>query len=187
MTTKVCTKCGVEKPLGEYYKDRRAKDGAYSECKSCSYERTKQYAKANPEKGKKARLSWKTKNPERVKEIKRRHYLNNSEKAKEGTRKWKIKNIEAVKEYSQEWVRNNPEKMRENARRYRLNNPERYKKMNRIKAQRNVEELSGSYVKGIIKKLYNIDADDITPETIEMKRRSIKYYRELNQLKKLTK
>lgn len=33
--TKVCTKCKKNKPLEDYYKDARVKDGRASECKSC--------------------------------------------------------------------------------------------------------------------------------------------------------
>jgi hypothetical protein len=33
--SKKCTKCGEVKPLDDYYKDRRSKDGRYSKCKIC--------------------------------------------------------------------------------------------------------------------------------------------------------
>ena len=36
MTTKPCTMCGVVKPLGDFYRDRRKRDGLYSECKTCT-------------------------------------------------------------------------------------------------------------------------------------------------------
>lgn len=32
---KVCTKCGIEKPLEEYYKDRVKLDGLRNSCKDC--------------------------------------------------------------------------------------------------------------------------------------------------------
>jgi hypothetical protein len=34
--SKVCTKCGADKPLSEYRADRRAKDGKHSSCKACA-------------------------------------------------------------------------------------------------------------------------------------------------------
>lgn len=34
---KECTKCKEVKSTSEYYKDKRAKDGCYSACKSCCY------------------------------------------------------------------------------------------------------------------------------------------------------
>ena len=35
MDTKICIKCGLEKPLGEFYSDKRLKCGKASSCKSC--------------------------------------------------------------------------------------------------------------------------------------------------------
>ena len=35
MITKVCSKCGVEKPLDGYVRDRNKRDGRRSECKEC--------------------------------------------------------------------------------------------------------------------------------------------------------
>ena len=32
---KICTKCGIEKPLSEYYKNSSQKSGLQSKCKPC--------------------------------------------------------------------------------------------------------------------------------------------------------
>jgi hypothetical protein len=45
--TKVCTKCGVEKPLTEFYRDKSKKDGRRNICKSCDKEKDK-LDKLNP-------------------------------------------------------------------------------------------------------------------------------------------
>lgn len=36
---KRCTRCGVEKPLEDFYHDRTARDGHYPSCKACHYTR----------------------------------------------------------------------------------------------------------------------------------------------------
>ena len=36
--TKICTKCGVEKPLTEFWKQKRSKDGFQNWCKECKLE-----------------------------------------------------------------------------------------------------------------------------------------------------
>ena len=44
---KKCSKCGVEKELCEYYKDKRHKDGLLSSCKKCHNKVTKKYKQSN--------------------------------------------------------------------------------------------------------------------------------------------
>ena len=39
--TKVCTKCGKELPLSEFYSHPPTKDGLMNSCKSCHYIRTR--------------------------------------------------------------------------------------------------------------------------------------------------
>lgn len=152
MTTKVCTKCGVEKPLGEYYKEKRTKIGVTSQCKSCLNHRSSEYRK---------------KNPKKAREISQRWALNNREKERAQSLKYRL---------------SNPNKRRESTRRWRINNPEKLREF----SKRSTNKMPPSYLKNILCNQYDISRADITPETIEMKRRSIKYYRELNQLKKLT-
>ena len=153
MTTKVCTKCGVEKPLGEYYKKKDCRYGVNSVCKVCRSKEANLYYENNKVKSKERTTRWRQENPERDRESYRRRVNNNPEKERE---RYRI------------WVNNNPEKAREKGRRSR-------------------NRLMPSYVKSKIRRQYNIDTANITPETIEMKRRNLKYYRELNQLKKITK
>ena len=43
MKTKICTKCGINKALKEYYMHTSAKDGKHSECKSCTNVLQKKY------------------------------------------------------------------------------------------------------------------------------------------------
>lgn len=47
METKICSKCKVEKPLDEYHKDKRARDGRYSHCKACHYQMTHAYEQSD--------------------------------------------------------------------------------------------------------------------------------------------
>jgi len=45
---KVCRLCGEERPLTEFYKDERRKDGHHSDCKACSVKRARAWQVANP-------------------------------------------------------------------------------------------------------------------------------------------
>ena len=45
---KTCAKCGEEKPIDQFPKDRRSPSGVYSYCRVCSREKTKQQRLKNP-------------------------------------------------------------------------------------------------------------------------------------------
>ncbi|PAU90099.1 hypothetical protein CK505_12530 [Kocuria sp. WN036] len=64
MTTKTCTKCGVDKQLDEYTRDKRASDGRRSECKACVATRNAAYRDANREKVARWRASYRDANRE---------------------------------------------------------------------------------------------------------------------------
>ena len=64
---KACTKCKTEKPLDEFYVDRRRKDGRQPWCKACH----NAWRAAN-----------RAANPERLKENSRRYYLANKDRQK---------------------------------------------------------------------------------------------------------
>ena len=38
METKICSKCGRELPISEFYKNKQAKDGLQCHCRSCQKE-----------------------------------------------------------------------------------------------------------------------------------------------------
>lgn len=46
---KPCSKCAVNLPLSEFYKDRNQKSGLRPECKTCNKKKCSEWAKANRE------------------------------------------------------------------------------------------------------------------------------------------
>jgi len=82
--TKVCTKCGIEKLLGEFHRKTSSRDGRNERCKNCRSEDTilwnemhreqmrkcvRHWQKANPEKQKEATRNWAKNHPEKMREI----------------------------------------------------------------------------------------------------------------------
>ena len=92
--SKKCTKCGENKPLTEFRKDRTRKDGLQYVCKSCN---RKYYEK----------------NREAYKERDRKYYEKNREAEKEKKRKYYQENKRAIKarhkKYNKERYANDPE------------------------------------------------------------------------------
>jgi transcription elongation factor Elf1 len=82
---KVCTRCGAEKPLSEFY--ARARDGISAWCKTCE----SQYKK-----------DWRNKNRQHVKEYTRQYdAVNRPDRAKE----WREKNRDRFNEWSRNYMK----------------------------------------------------------------------------------
>lgn len=72
--TRVCRKCGQEKPLSEFVKDKTCALGYSHTCKQCNAGRNRK---------------WRAANPEKVREYNRKRYAANPEKVLECNRKWR--------------------------------------------------------------------------------------------------
>lgn len=46
METKVCTKCGIEKPLDQFVKNSNKPDGLSPQCKECKHKYYEEYYKS---------------------------------------------------------------------------------------------------------------------------------------------
>lgn len=81
--TRVCRKCGQEKPLSEFAKDKNCALGHTHICKQCKADQSrKRYAV----------------NPEKMREYAREYRAANLEKCREMTRKWRAANPEKSRE-----------------------------------------------------------------------------------------
>ena len=64
---KKCSKCGVEKELAEFSKDKRIKDGLRSNCKECKNAQAKDHYEANRDKIKAQNKAWREANKDKLK------------------------------------------------------------------------------------------------------------------------
>jgi hypothetical protein len=64
--TKVCKKCGVDKALTEYHKDKHSKLGVRSYCKVCRVVEKREYYEANREQVIAQAIAWHRANPEQA-------------------------------------------------------------------------------------------------------------------------
>lgn len=104
---KRCSKCGEEKPHGEFHKDKSKRDGLGSQCAACGAERRRQ---------------WVAENREKTNEANRRWYERNREKSLEASRRYYAENREALSEAHRRQYEENREAYRAAARRYREEN-----------------------------------------------------------------
>lgn len=66
METKICSNCGQEKPISEFPKCKRNKDGLDTHCKECRNAKNKAYREANKDKVKVARHKYYEENKEHI-------------------------------------------------------------------------------------------------------------------------
>ena len=169
--TRVCRKCGQEKPLEEFVKNKNLALGYSYICKQCKAEQSRKRYAANPEKVLERNRKWRAANPEKERERKRKWRAANLEKVLERNRKWRAANLEKVLERNRKWRAANLEKVRECKRKRYAANPEKVRERLRYKR----EILYDGYLRDQLKQL-NLP---VTPETIDYKRIQLKLYREI--------
>jgi hypothetical protein len=151
MEGKVCSKCGVWKPLEEYYKKKGSKDGRRSACKECYKESCKRWRENNIEYRKEYEKQWRENNKEYTKEYQKQWRENNPEYKKQ----WRENNKEQIKEQIKQWRENNKEQIKEYNKKlketryykkYFENNTERYhecdKKSREKRKESNLQHIS---------------------------------------------
>jgi len=89
---KVCPVCNEDKPTSQFYLEPKKKDGLSYDCKSCRIERTKTWAKKNPEK---YRLLNKTKLRKQIKAGTRKVY----------NKRWLDKHPKKMRDYQKKWYK----------------------------------------------------------------------------------
>jgi len=119
MKEKVCAACGETKGVSEFYQDKRASDGLYSSCRSCS-------GKAGSRYGRKKRVAINARrrqryaeNPEPAKSRSKARYIKDKEKILASQRKYVRRNRERIRERSLAYIKAHGEQRAETTARYR--------------------------------------------------------------------
>ena len=87
--TRVCRKCGQEKPLEEFAKNKECVLGHSHICKQCKAEQSRKRRAANPEKYREQFRKYRAANPEKYRERSRKYRAANPEKIREYNRKYR--------------------------------------------------------------------------------------------------
>jgi len=188
VTTRVCSKCKVDKTFDSFGKDASKKQGIRSQCNICNKEAANAWREANPEKVKAATKAWYEANPEKAKARSKAWREANPERVKAATKAWRKANPEKAKARSKAWRKANPEKAKAMSKAWREANPEKAKAMSkawreanpeRLKAIRKayVNRLTDAYVAGLLA----INRDQCPQELIELKRINVLITREIRK------
>jgi len=90
---KFCTKCSIDKPIGDFANNKSKSDGKASNCKTCQQAATAAWRDANSAASKSATKNWVERNQERYTE-----YL----------KAWRDARRPVLSQYSVEWAKSNP-------------------------------------------------------------------------------
>ncbi|WP_175952874.1 HNH endonuclease signature motif containing protein [Burkholderia sp. BCC0405] len=145
---KTCTKCGIEKALTEFHKQKLGKFGVRAICIACvrkyahenrerisAYykdyctknadaikEKNQAYYLENKERIDSANRMWREANPEKVVQGRHEHYLRNKNRVAIQAKEWRTKNADRVRESREKYIKLNKEKIQEYSRNYYLEN-----------------------------------------------------------------
>lgn len=119
--TKFCKKCGKEKLISEFTKNKRMPDGIWCYCLECNRKMTKAYTEKN-------------------KEYSHNYYINNKEKVMESICKYREKNKEKVIQTHREYYQRHKEKLQEYGRQYYLKNRQRMIDYNKKRYKKNKDK-----------------------------------------------
>lgn len=134
---KTCTKCGEEKPLAEYYKDRSKGDGYRTLCKMCHKENRDHYNARNPDANKDRCARYYAENRDKFSERNARYYAENQKQAIEYQRRYRDENPEKVAQSRARGYVRNREVVLDRSIRYYMENRESLRPLaNRRHAER---------------------------------------------------
>ena len=135
MDTKICTKCGEEKPATTeyFFVKSMGRPGLRAACKSCEADRQREYVSQNKAEVSARLQSWYSKNKQSVLERSRRWKAANPEKARSSSSKWCKNNPQ----YRRQYYNANRDVFKARGARWRNENREEYRRLQREWAQRN--------------------------------------------------
>lgn len=156
-TKKICPKCGNEKDIVEFHKNKNRVDRLSCYCKTCKHQLDKDYCGENKEKlNHLAKLYYKEHQNE-IKERVKRYRIKNKEKIKEYRRKNKGEIKQYQDAYNKQYCIKNKNKLRNKKKEFRLKNPEIVRRWKKEYYERHkdqiIENMLQYYIKNRDKKI----------------------------------
>jgi 5-methylcytosine-specific restriction endonuclease McrA len=108
---RICKTCGEEKPLSEYYADKKKSGGRQSSCKECIKQKKKIRYYNDPEKYRALTKAWSELNPGRMSANARQWYQDHPDTVKSRVKKWKAENKNTVAGYRRQYSEKHPDRI----------------------------------------------------------------------------
>ena len=110
---KCCSKCGEEKPVASFCRDKTRHDELHPWCRECRSAQGRKYYSDHVEEHHARTVKWRAENPDRQREINKKSHKNNKIKRNSYSRKYRTENEERMRELGRNWAKNNPDKCRD--------------------------------------------------------------------------
>lgn len=104
MFKKTCNRCGVEKEITSFYKEKRSKDGFTGDCKECRKKNVSKYLVANKELANQRTKDWQTKNKDRVKDKAKEYREKNKGSIRSKAKSYYLENEDKIKARTRSYV-----------------------------------------------------------------------------------
>jgi hypothetical protein len=168
--SKTCTKCGTEKPISEFHRCTRNKDGLASECKAChaavnaSYRAANTdkirasnsaYIEANRDKRRAYRTAYRSENTSKIRTANAAYRAANTEKARVTRSTYRAANTGKIRAAVAEWAAANRDKHREAISAWAKANPEKCRIYKQNRRARKIEA-GGKLSTGLAVKLFKL-------------------------------
>lgn len=123
---KKCSKCKVEQPVENFWKQKTSRDGLRAACRSCCYKTHRKWVDNNREKHlsnlKEYNSEYYSKNAPKIKESVRTYQKENKERIAKNKKEKYLQNKPAHSLQRSEYYKNNKEKIKENVSGYQKKN-----------------------------------------------------------------
>lgn len=155
--TKTCSKCGIEKPITDFYKRTNSKDGVQQQCKDCSKIYGAEWYKKNKESIDEKHRKYRIKHLEHIRHQQRLYYSRpdvkahriqyakeNAEHIREYQRKYRIKNRIYLRAKENEYYHKNKGKHKTWNKKWRDSHKEQIKVSSKRYREENRQKINGS-------------------------------------------
>ena len=123
MILKKCGKCGEEKPLSDFHKQKKGKHGVCGRCKKCIKQYHKQRYEEIKDNKKRYDKQYYQENKERKKQYQKQYYQENKERKKDHYKQYCQKNKERIKQYHEQYRQKNKERIKQYKKQRRQSDP----------------------------------------------------------------
>jgi len=123
--SKTCTKCGQEKSLSFFSRQKRGLFGLHSQCRLCQAKRFKEWSKKNYAREQKRWRDWYKKNRRAKTQYAKKYRELNPEKVAAATKDWAKRNPDKMRAIDRRKYEKHKSKMLQNMRVWRSKNPDK--------------------------------------------------------------